>query len=1354
MEAAPSSSATLGGRVLSDSLRSYRNYTMFGRWAAWATLIASIVLAAIWWAGCNDTTTILPISDGVFTAVSADDSLQCAAIISRTTTTTLLLWSHDGARTWDTARFLSSAPSTSTLAHTKDLHPRLEALTMDWPSGRGIAVGNGGTIALTDDSARTWRILDTQRYFSNRTIEPDSQLSTQSAPKTDITTTQKEVTTKKKVSSDKKPQKTPSQTQPPNEQPKRDATKKYMKSSSNEFRINSATSIFRTASYRIGVSDEKSSNQPDNKQTSPVQQNIKPPESKADKKKVRPVTTSQAPEKATTADTTTQRLQGIKTERFIAFRRISMDWQKGRGIAEANNGIIRITNDFGKTWQGDSADILASRGVVITDWQLNSALRLVNTPRWYDKMSGDSATAKLNRVIQNALGDFRYTTQFKPAVILAASRGLTGGRYCYSFIDTAKLSFIGFDTIPPATVTPQNIALSLLYAANKLTGTTKDTTLFRVRSLSCNHLNGRTIAITDAPRGTYGSRIIVFSDFGAKPDTFNFFPRTLYALTMQWQSGRGLAVGAGGMILETNNNGRTWREIKPYRRSEHAQVLGGTESVMESVTALFCGLTLAFVWQRRRLRRRIETQKTGDPAEENVLALISDNPSDTDKLGFSDTRDAIIGLMNNPDTEPPVNIVINGEWGSGKTSLMAQIKRKIDADDNNISLWFNAWHFQSEGHTLAAFLAQLARALERGYDGRLRWKFQLFRQRFHTMGIIRKGIFLGSLVPISILACTLLLSLEPISTLFGRTINDILLRSLGVESSGNNSPFYELIKRTGEFFTGILGLNGSSGINTPEFASIITLVTSLIGGYFIRREWGSTLETFFKILNINSILGEGRGDKAPDTGQRDTFKREFWNILNAADPTTKLVIFIDDVDRVSGEKIKELLEAINFITDTASKPPGSEEKQSKVYFVIGMSLSEVVRNLDELLGEKTNSNGEVVGYGSRYIEKMVDIVVNIPEPDTAETVLIRNYNIAIETAKSAADSIKTTPDKPSVFGRIKRYHIGLRQLRRPAYSAMKSALPYAVAAMIVFQFAQFSPPSESDKNAVKSDTTTSEASENKRDTMMITIIKSGRNWPDSMTIGFVHTSLNTDTASGKNVQDKQKTQPNRRYSRPSDTVAVQEAVIKKLRTIADSVKVWDSVVIGHAFEFQRKTVLIAGTEFRGGNGWKGIFLLPFGIIVWIFWASDRKRHPDDEETDDGGADPEELVWLFRNYDSAIKDLLRTPRKMKRFANRIRLQYNLLEKKDIPLGDSGQTTLFFEMMLLLESNRAIFALDRAEFGEHLEKRICAEYASPTEINPQTAKRPARFYQLPPDGKFPDAHQPLLDELYKLNRNTQV
>ncbi|MDM8560672.1 P-loop NTPase fold protein [Candidatus Parabeggiatoa sp. HSG14] len=65
-----------------------------------------------------------------------------------------------------------------------------------------------------------------------------------------------------------------------------------------------------------------------------------------------------------------------------------------------------------------------------------------------------------------------------------------------------------------------------------------------------------------------------------------------------------------------------------------------------------------------------------------------------DTLGFSDYADALSTFILSVNT--PMTIGIQGDWGSGKTSLMNLIEKKIEsnAQGKNIStMWFSAWQF-------------------------------------------------------------------------------------------------------------------------------------------------------------------------------------------------------------------------------------------------------------------------------------------------------------------------------------------------------------------------------------------------------------------------------------------------------------------------------------------------------------------------------------------------------------------------------------------------------------------------------------------------------------------------------------
>ena len=63
-----------------------------------------------------------------------------------------------------------------------------------------------------------------------------------------------------------------------------------------------------------------------------------------------------------------------------------------------------------------------------------------------------------------------------------------------------------------------------------------------------------------------------------------------------------------------------------------------------------------------------------------------------DKLGTNDYANALKTFIEN--TATPMTIGIQGEWGSGKTSLMYKIWNELKGDEKNTtieSIWLNSW---------------------------------------------------------------------------------------------------------------------------------------------------------------------------------------------------------------------------------------------------------------------------------------------------------------------------------------------------------------------------------------------------------------------------------------------------------------------------------------------------------------------------------------------------------------------------------------------------------------------------------------------------------------------------------------
>ena len=70
------------------------------------------------------------------------------------------------------------------------------------------------------------------------------------------------------------------------------------------------------------------------------------------------------------------------------------------------------------------------------------------------------------------------------------------------------------------------------------------------------------------------------------------------------------------------------------------------------------------------------TEKKIDPKS---LKILSDSPIDNAKyFNFDAYIDAINRIIVNPENATPLSIVINGKWGSGKTSLMKTLRKRLD----------------------------------------------------------------------------------------------------------------------------------------------------------------------------------------------------------------------------------------------------------------------------------------------------------------------------------------------------------------------------------------------------------------------------------------------------------------------------------------------------------------------------------------------------------------------------------------------------------------------------------------------------------------------------------------------------
>jgi formylglycine-generating enzyme required for sulfatase activity len=100
------------------------------------------------------------------------------------------------------------------------------------------------------------------------------------------------------------------------------------------------------------------------------------------------------------------------------------------------------------------------------------------------------------------------------------------------------------------------------------------------------------------------------------------------------------------------------------------------------------------------------------------LSTLSDAPAVEDALNFAPYAKTLADIVADPATETPLTIGVFGDWGSGKTSLMRMVERRVrDRPAAEIQafpvepLWFNAWMYSREEALWRALLLHVLRGI-------------------------------------------------------------------------------------------------------------------------------------------------------------------------------------------------------------------------------------------------------------------------------------------------------------------------------------------------------------------------------------------------------------------------------------------------------------------------------------------------------------------------------------------------------------------------------------------------------------------------------------------------------------------
>lgn len=377
-------------------------------------------------------------------------------------------------------------------------------------------------------------------------------------------------------------------------------------------------------------------------------------------------------------------------------------------------------------------------------------------------------------------------------------------------------------------------------------------------------------------------------------------------------------------------------------------------------------------WQQEREGGSDEADKA---AWESILpANVGDQAAEQDALGFEPYVRALAEFLTDPRTRPPLTLSVEGEWGSGKTSFMLQLKgalgearkkratsaavsRRRLRNDPPLTVWFNAWRHDQAREMWAAFAVEFARQVAEQQPRLSRWRghLTLLRRRFNwRQGFPHLLRYLGSWI----LIVGLTVALPVLACLKGPEWVRAIAAALSAKEAWKN------------------GIEVATALGGTVGYAILLLTVWLRLKSFL----GSPVE-----FDLKEHL------RSPDYQESlafiERFHSDFRHVVEAYAGRETVYVFIDDVDRCDVPKAAELMEGLNLMTSG----------DLRIVTIVGMDREKVAAGLavkhEKLLPylyevRRSEAGGELrsgdrlrgLEFGYEFIEKFIQVPFLVPRP--------------------------------------------------------------------------------------------------------------------------------------------------------------------------------------------------------------------------------------------------------------------------------------------------------------------------------------------------------------------------------------
>lgn len=326
----------------------------------------------------------------------------------------------------------------------------------------------------------------------------------------------------------------------------------------------------------------------------------------------------------------------------------------------------------------------------------------------------------------------------------------------------------------------------------------------------------------------------------------------------------------------------------------------------------------------------------------------TDQPTGDDKLGFFPLAKGVAEFLAAEKTEAPFTLSVEGEWGTGKSSFLLQVKEALGRDAATV--WFNPWRHDAGESMWAAFAVTLTESLRP--KGWLAGRVADFRYRRKT------GEF-GGWVKVAVLVGAAVLWMY-----FGRQLTPAALKfafNLTVEDGAGVKSVAEFLKWT---------------VTTGFHLGILFLL--------FRTAWNKL--GLDALQELRAITKEG--DYAAKVSAIERFQRNFANLVRAYAPKEKKIfVFVDDLDRCAAPRAGELLESLALVMSGATGEDGQPRlplvfvralDREKVAAGVAAKHATVLPYLQAGRSTKLSRTDGGIRFGYEYLEKFIHVPFRLP----------------------------------------------------------------------------------------------------------------------------------------------------------------------------------------------------------------------------------------------------------------------------------------------------------------------------------------------------------------------------------------